>query len=96
MVGIITWQGPLGSVDGSTVAITGGSGDYAGVTGQIVISNVIDSADCPCYHGDPPPGLPPCFKYELFLKDVEGTSFFIHYISTGIMWNILVYRHRKD
>lgn len=76
MVGIITWQGPLGSVDASTVAITGGSGDYAGVTGQMVISNVIDSADCPCYHGDPSLGFPPCFKYELFLKDVEGTFFY--------------------
>ena len=73
IIGIITWQGPIGSVTASTVAITGGSGDYEGVTGQMIVTNVQDSTQCPCGDGIHMSFLPPCFKYELFLDDVQGT-----------------------
>lgn len=74
--GAITWQGPLGSSQNpTTVAITGVFGDYKGASGQMIITNVLDSAQCPCYASNTV-GLPPCYKYELFLVDsVQGTNY---------------------
>ena len=72
--GAITWQGPLGGSNPTTVAITGVFGDYKGASGQMIITNVLDPNECPCYASNTV-GLSPCYKYELFLVDsVQGTN----------------------